>query len=73
MSKFIDAAQKRFGPCRAQSLLAVDYINHRDGRAICLLTFTNKKGVVKTISKKVFLNPETYPEALQMEGQTAVL
>lgn len=70
MNQFKKKVQSKFGK---NKMITVDHINHRDGSAICLLTFTNKKGVEKTISKKVFLNPETYPDALKLEGKTETL
>lgn len=72
MSKFIETAYRRT-KARKGDLLTVDHINHRDGSAICLLTFVTKKGVEKTISKKVYLTPDTYPDALKLEGKTEIL
>ena len=72
MSKFIEKVAKQTS-ARKGNLLTVDHINHRDGSAICLLTFVNKYGKEKTVSRKVYLNPETYPDALKMEGKVKVL
>ena len=72
MSKFIEKVAKQTS-ARKGNLLTVDHINHRDGSAICLLTFVTKRGDEKTIHRKVYLNPETYPEALKLEGKTEVL
>lgn len=72
MNKFVARAIKQTN-ARKGNLLTVDHINHRDGSAICLLTFHTKAGDVRTVHKKVFLNPETYPDALRMEGKAEVL
>lgn len=73
MSKFTESAYRRFGPKRADSRLTVEKIDHHNGSALCLLTFVTKKGVVKTAARKVFLNPETYPDAIRLEGKTVSL
>lgn len=72
MTKFIEKVAKQTS-ARKGNLLTVDHINHRDGSAICLLTFVTKAGKEKTISRKVYLNPETYPDAIRMEGKTKKL
>lgn len=72
MSKFIEKVAKQTS-ARKGNLLTVDHINHRDGSAICILTFVNKFGKVRFVSRKVYLNPETYPDAIRMEGKTEIL
>lgn len=72
MNKFVEKVAKQT-KARKGNCITVNHINHRDGSALCLLTFVNRKGEEKRINRKVYLNPETYPEALRLEGKTQIL
>lgn len=72
MNALKNKVAQSFSNIKGKKLITVEGINHKNGSALILFTFTTKSGNEKTIGKKIYLNPETYPEALRVEGQTQV-
>lgn len=64
----MNAVNRAFGKHmpKGKKMMKVD-IDNRNGSALVCINFV-KDGSFKTVKRKLWLNPETYPGAIRMQG-----
>lgn len=69
-NKFIEKVESRLSKRMPKGSKSMSVsVNNKTGKALVLISFVNKNNQLKTIRDTVCLTPETYPEALRLEGK----
>ena len=72
-NKFISAAAQAFGSKmpKGNKIMSVK-LNHRNGSALVMVSFS-RDNQLKQITRKLYLNPEIYPDAIRVDGKDLYL